>query len=155
MRKVNLIVLAAVAFSLLVVAWARGVYQTKESTAEQIKALHEEGRKAALKGDTSFLEKYLADDYIGIGGDGRVFTKTESIQRRKSGAVKIESIDELAVKVRMYEDTAIVNSLTSVRGMIDGKPIIGDSRATFVWVKQKGNWKEVAFQLTPVAPASK
>jgi hypothetical protein len=94
-------------------------------------------------------------NYIGVGGDGRVFTKTESIQRRKSGAVKIESIDELAVKIRMYRDTAIVNSLASVRGMIDGKPLTGDSRATFVWVKQKGNWKEVAFQLTPVAPASK
>ena len=122
---------------------------------EQIKTLQEEGRQAALKGDTSFLEKYLADDYIGVGGDGRVFTKTESIQRRKSGAVKIESIDELALKIRMYGDTAVVNSLASVRGIIDGKPLTGDSRATFVWVKQKGIWKEVAFQLTPVAPASK
>ena len=84
-----------------------------------------------------------------------MFTKTESIQRRKAGAVKIESIDELAVNVRMYGDTAIVNSLASVRGMIDGKPLTGDSRATFVWVKEKGNWKEVAFQVTPVAPASK
>jgi hypothetical protein len=155
MRKANLIVLSAIAVCLLVAAWARGGYQKKESTAEQIEALHEEGRKAALKGDTSFLEKYLADDYIGIGGDGRVFTKTESIQRRKSGAVKIESIDELAVKVRMYGGTAVVNSLASVRGTIDEKPITGDSRASFVWVKQNGNWKEVAFQTTPVASASK
>jgi len=155
MRKANFIVLSAVAVCLIVVAWARGGYQKKENPAEQINALHEQSRKAALKGDTSFLEKYLADDYIGVGGDGRAFTKTESIQRRKSGAVKIESIDELAVKIRMYGDTAIVNSLASVRGMIDGKPLTGDSRATFVWVKQKGNWKEVAFQSTPVAPASK
>jgi ketosteroid isomerase-like protein len=108
-----------------------------------------------LKGDTRYLEKYLADDYVGVGGDGRVFTKTESIQRRKSGAVKVESIDELAVRIRVYGDTAIVNSLASLKGMIDGKAMTGDSRATFVWVKQKGNWKEVAFQITPIAPASK
>jgi len=152
MRKTNFTVLAMVAVSLLV---ALASAKKQENVEEQIKALHEQGRQAALKGDIGFLRKYLAADYIGVGSDGRMFTRDETITRRISGAVRIESIDERDVKIRVYGDAAIVNSLASVRGTIDSKPITGDSRATFVWVKQKGNWKEVAFQSTPVAPASK
>src|SRR5437868_10530054 len=36
---------------------------------QQIKTLHEQGRQAALKGDASFMEKYLNDDYVGIAAD--------------------------------------------------------------------------------------
>ena len=174
MKSINLIVLVLVAIYLLAapLALGQGGYATtqesKEKTAaketskgkagnveEQIKTLGEEGRQAALKGDTSFQEKYLADDYVGIGVDGRVFTKSEVIQRRKTGAVKYESIEPRDTKVRVYGDTAIVNSLASLKGTSDGKPVIGNFRTTFVYVKQKGSWKQVSFQTTQVAPASK
>ena len=59
MRKTNFTVLAMVAVSLLVaLAWAK----KQENVEEQIKALHEQGRQAALKGDVGFLRKYLAVD---------------------------------------------------------------------------------------------
>jgi uncharacterized protein (TIGR02246 family) len=153
MKSVKLIVvLALVAVCLLVVplAWSR--YGTVE---EQIKTLHEQGRQAALKGDASFAEKYLTDDYVGIGGEGRSFTKDETVQMYKSIAIKVEAIDERDVRVRVYGDTAIVNALASVKLTVDGKPVSGDHRATFVWVKQKGKWREASFQVTPVMPQSK
>jgi Spy/CpxP family protein refolding chaperone len=103
MRKVHFIVLAAVAIYLLaaMLALAQGgnpPASTKESgqtsrhgmtaaeqtykgnVEQQIKTLWEEGRQAVLKGDTSFQEKYLADDYIGIGGDGRMEAMLSSLQ---------------------------------------------------------------------------
>lgn len=79
-------------------------------------------------------------------------TKPETIQEFKSGAIKYESLDEHDVKVNTYGNAAIVNSMASVKLTANGKPIRGDFRATFVYVKQGGNWKEVAFQATPVAP---
>jgi hypothetical protein len=94
----------------------------------------------------------LASKYLGIGGDGRLRTKPETIQEFKSGAIKYESLDEHDVKVNTYGNAAIVNSMASVKLTANGKPIRGDFRATFVYVKQGGNWKEVAFQATPVAP---
>jgi ketosteroid isomerase-like protein len=130
------------------------VEQTLGNVAEKIRSLQEESRKAALKGDASFLEKYLADDYVGIDGNGAIVTKAQAIQALKSGAVKYESIDVRDTKIRAYGNTAIVDSLASLKLTINGKPISGDFRATFVWVKQKGNWKRVAFQSTPVTPQS-
>jgi len=118
---------------------------------QQIRALHDQGRQAALKGDASFFEERLAASYFGIGGDGRLRTKAESIQDLKSGGIKYEAIDERDVKVDTYGDTAIVNSMAAVKLTSNGKPIGGDYRATFVYVKQGGSWREVAFQATPVA----
>jgi hypothetical protein len=122
---------------------------------QQIRALHDQGRQAALKGDGSFFEEHMAASYFGIGGDGRLRTKAESIQDFKSGGIKYESIDERDVKVNTYGNTAIVNSMASVKLISNGKPISGDYRATFVYVKQGGNWREVAFQSTPVGQESR
>ncbi|MGA8539195.1 MAG: nuclear transport factor 2 family protein [Terriglobales bacterium] len=123
-----------------------------ESAEQQIRTLHDQARRAALRGDASFLEEHLAPNYLGIGGDGRERTKAESIQDLKSGAIKYESIDEHDVKVNTYGNTVVVNSMASVKLISNGKPVSGDYRATFVYVKQGGDWKEVAFQSTPVGP---
>jgi uncharacterized protein (TIGR02246 family) len=123
-----------------------------ENVEQQIKALHDQSRQAALKGDASFFENHMAPDYFGIGGDGRMRTKAEAIQDLKSGSIHYASIDERDVKVNAYPNTAIVNSLASVKLTSHGKAIAGDYRATFVYVKQGGTWKEVAFQSTPVPP---
>lgn len=131
------------------------VEQTYPSVKEQIAKLQEESRKAALQGDVSFLEKYLADDYVAIGPTGEITTKDKSIQDLKSGAIKYESIDVHDTKIRVYGNTAIVESLASLKLTSNGKQISGDYRATFVWVKQKGSWKRVAFQSTPVTAASR
>ncbi|MGA2236196.1 MAG: nuclear transport factor 2 family protein [Terriglobales bacterium] len=108
---------------------------------QEIRTLHDQGRQAALKGDAGFFEKHLAAGYFGIGGDGRLRTKAEAVQDFKSGGVKYESIDERDIKVNTYGNM-----------IANGKPIDGDYRATFVYVKQGGDWREVAFQSTPVAP---
>ena len=127
------------------------VEQTYAGNAEQqIPALHDQGREAALKGDAGFFEKCLANSYLGIGGDGRLRTKAETLQDFKSGGIKYESIDERDVKINTYGNTAVVNSLASVKMINSGKPVNGDFRATFVYVKHDGHWEEVAFQATPV-----
>lgn len=132
------------------------VEQTYKGGVEgQVEALHRERWQAALKDDAGFFEKQLASQYFGVGADGRLRTKAETVQNFKSGAIKYEAIDERDVKVNTYgSDAAIVHSMASVRATIQGKPVNGDYRATCVYVREKGNWKEVAFQLTPVAKES-
>jgi len=131
------------------------VEQTYPTIKEQIEKLQEQSRQAALKGDASFLEKYLADDYVAVGANGEITTKDKAIQDIKSGAIKYESIDVHDTKIRTYGNTAIVESLASLKLTSNGKEVSGDYRATFVWVKQKGGWRRVAFQSTPVTAQSR
>jgi uncharacterized protein (TIGR02246 family) len=119
---------------------------------QEIKALQGQLLQAILKGDTSFLVKYYADDYIAIHGDGKVTTKAQEIENFKSGTTKYDSITVREAKIRPYGDTAVVNALASVQTTVNGKPFSGDVRNTRVWVKQNGEWKVVVFQATRVAP---
>jgi uncharacterized protein (TIGR02246 family) len=150
MKNVEPIALALVTICLLVepLAWSQG-----GNAEQQIKTLQTQLVQAVQKGDTSFFEKYYARDCYIIHGDGKQTTKAEEIEDFKSGALKYESIDMRDQKIRIYGDTAVVNTLASVKATVNGKPISGDFRAIFVWVKQKGNWMSVAFQSTRVAPS--
>ena len=121
---------------------------------EQIKTLSDQEIQAYLKADIGFMEKYFADDYTAIHGDSRLYTKAQEIENYKSGALKYESIDVRERKIRAYGDTAVVIWLVSSNGTYNGKSFSGDFRVTDVWVKHKGDWKFVAFQVTRVPPPS-
>ena len=143
---------SVLAVTLLLAASAACGQQGSSSAEEQVKVLHEQGRQAALNADTSFFQKYLADDYVGVSGDGSMVTKDQQIQMLKSGAIKYEVIEERGVKLRVYENAAIVDVLASIKMVVNGKPINGDQRTTLVWVKQQRDWKQVSSQVTRIVP---
>jgi len=150
MKSVKLIALVLVTLSLLVVplAWSQG-----GNAEEQIKTLTDQVVQALLKGDTSFFEKYYADDAM-IIRSGRLLTKAQDIENLKSGALKFEAYDVHEKKIHTYGDTSVASLEASAKGLSDGKPFSGDFRVTWVWVKQKGNWKLTLYQVTRVAPPS-
>ena len=85
---------------------------------------------------------------------GKMVTKAQVIENFKTGATKYDSIEEHESKIRLYGNTAVVNTLFSVKATTNGKPYSGDVRNIRVWVNQHDNWKLVAFQNTTVAPPS-
>jgi ketosteroid isomerase-like protein len=151
MKSMRLIASVMVAVCLLVapLAWSQG-----GNVEQQIKTLQDQVVQAYLKADTGFMEKYFADGYTAIHGDGRLYTKAQEIENYKSGALKYESIDLRERKIRAYGDMAVDIVLASAKGTYGGKSFNADFRATHIWVKRKGNWKIVAFQTTRVAPPS-
>lgn len=115
----------------------------------QVKALDEQNRQAALKGDADFFEKHLSDNYVRIGPDGLEMTKEQFLQAHKDGKFKYETIDLKDTKIRTFGNTAVVTHEAHVKGTGPNGPIDGDYRGTWVWVKQGNDWKLVSFQSTP------
>ena len=177
MQCMRLVAPASIAACLLVAAlgWAQGgnpPASTKESKAtsgkgmtaveqagkgggnveQQIKTLSDQLVQALLKGDSSFFKKYYADNAVIVRGPGAVFTKAQDVENLKSGALKFEVYDMREEKIHTYGDTAIVNLLASARGSGKGQAFSGDYRVTWVWVKQKGNWKLALYQVTSASP---
>ena len=123
-------------------------------TEKGVAGLEEQVRMAVIKGDTSVLERYLADDFVGIGPNGIADDKSHTIQALKDGTVKYSAIDVTEENVRMYGNTGIYNGRGNVKMTINGQPLTADVRVTIVWVKQNGQWRRVSFQATQVQPAS-
>jgi hypothetical protein len=145
---------------LLVAFWgatalAQGAAQPGGGAEAQIKALDEQSRQAALQNDISFYEKYLAPNYLGVNLQGQELNREQSIEARKSGAAKTETIDVHDTKIRLYGNTAIVNHTAFVKGTANGHPFSGEARGIFVWVKQGGTWKLVSFSSVLVQGGTK
>jgi ketosteroid isomerase-like protein len=173
MKKANLVVVAVIGLLAAPFAFAQGgnpPASTKESgatsgkgmtAAEQtgkggnveqtIKDLSEQLNQANLKGDFAKFAKLVSDDYVSISIYGTASTKAQILENSKSGKTKFEAIDVLDMKVRVYGDTALVNSTANVTGHSGAVDLSGQYRSTRVWIKRKGQWQSVTFQATRVA----
>jgi len=105
---------------------------------------------ARLKRDSSFPKKIEADDFTVVWFDGRIVNKQKDVQTYESDdAVFTEfKIDDL--KMRFYGDTAIVVGQGSIKARTKTQDLSGRYVWTDTFVKQKGAWKAVASQVTPV-----
>ncbi len=146
------LILVLLAASQSCTAVAQVAQTSAASVQQEIKALQGQVVQAILKSDTSVLEKYYADDYVAIHGDGKLTTKAQEIENFKAGITKYESITVREAKIRIYGETAVVNAFASVKTVVNGRPYAGDVRNTRVWVKDGGGWKLVVFQTTRVEP---
>jgi len=120
---------------------------------QQIRAINRELIEAYIKGGAdaaAALDKYYADDYTGVRGDGNVLTKAQEIEAYKSGAIKYQADEVKELKVRVYGNSAVSTSLAVSDNMRNGKRFSGTTRNARFWVKRQGSWKCVYFQNTRV-----
>ena len=113
---------------------------------------------AALKSkDTAALERIWADELTFITLRGDVQTKAQRLADIQSGANRFDSLETSDRKVRVYGDTAVMTSLTTLKGQYKGQEASGQFRVTNVFVRRGGGWQIVSLQMTPIAtpPAEK
>ena len=118
---------------------------TSSDNAEQeVMQLENERIPALLKGDSAFIERAYADDYIVTGANGVVRDKAQLIADMKSGAQTFESMTNDVAKVRVYGDTAIVTGRNTQKGQYKGQPSLSPTAFTRVYVRRDGRWQLVA-----------
>ena len=124
---------------------------------QQVAALSEQHRQAAIKGDTKVLDAVLADDWVVVGPTGEVDTKRQQEKKIRDKSLVFEAIDPKEIKVRVRGDAAIVMGLYHIKAILNGRTVDGDFRNTGFFTKQAGRWQCVFNQVTPVAgpPAEK
>jgi hypothetical protein len=105
---------------------------------------------AELRGDTAFLERTLAGDFIGIGPLGFMLTRQEWLARHQSGDLKYESFTLDEVKVRVYNDAAVLTGRQIQNGAYRGNSIQAQFRTTLVFVQQQGQWRLASLHLSPI-----
>jgi ketosteroid isomerase-like protein len=143
MKRFMIVIAFTVAASTL--AWGQA-----GNLEESIKAKTEQLNQAALKGDVATYDKLLADDYTSISVLGTTSNKAQILENIKSGRLKFEAIDVSDMKVRVYGDTALVNSVVNVKGHLGDADVSGQWRSVRVWVKRNGQWQSVLFQATRI-----
>ena len=112
--------------------------------------IQHEWAEARVKGDSSYTRRIEADDCTIVWPDGRIVNKRQDLQTMIGDIVFTDfKIDDL--RIRLYGDTGIVVGEGIIKAQ-QGKQDLLDGK--FVWtdtfVKQGGQWKVVASQITSV-----
>ena len=109
-----------------------------------------EWAEARLKGDSSYTRRLETEDCTIVWPDGKIVDKRGDLQSMTGDIVFSEfKINDL--RVRLYGDTGIVVGEGIIKAHKGRQDLLGGK---FVWtdtfVKQGGQWKVVASQITPV-----
>ena len=154
MRTLSTLLLASLTLSLA----PRGRAQTaaelremaKEAEVKQDELINLEKETAhALQWNTgTFFRRVYGEDFVAILETGRVLDKAGYIATIEKSNTRYASFIASDIRVRMYQDTAVVTCLWSARGTIDQQSFSRQYRVTHVYVYGQRGWQAVASQQT-------
>jgi hypothetical protein len=130
----------------LLAALLLGVFNTQAQTKDEIAlgALHEKKFDWLIHNNADSLTILLDDKVQYIHSNGWVETKQEILEDLKSGKLNYQSVTVKDAKVRIYENTGVVNGTGAFKVLLDGKTIELNLLYTEVYVRQKKQWRLVS-----------
>jgi len=121
--------------------------------AATIAALDTEYQAAVERNDAETMGRILADDFVLIGGRGKVFTKEDLLAEARGGNVVYEYQRDSEQTVRLWGDTAVITALLEAKGTEDGEPFDYKLWFSDTYVRTPTGWSYVLGQAsTRMAP---
>jgi ketosteroid isomerase-like protein len=117
------------------------VQKAQKETERYILESERQWAESVATGDTSAIERILADDFIGVDPKGRLYTKQQMIDETRNAPKYFISNRLNDVKLRFYGNTAVA------QGSETWEKRSGE-RGRFVWtdtwLQRNGPWQIVA-----------
>jgi ketosteroid isomerase-like protein len=118
-----------------------------------VAALDTEYQAAVERNDAATMDRILADDFVLIGGKGKVFTKDDLLAEARRGNVVYEYQHDSEQTVRLWGDTAVITALLDAKGTEDGEPFDYKLWFSDTYVRTPAGWRYVLGQAsTRMAP---
>src|SRR5215472_1436880 len=115
---------------------------------QEVSVLERDNAHAWQLGNSTFFSRVYGDDYLGTTENGQVVTKTALIRTLQASEVKYTSVVASDIKVRFFQDTAVVQTLWSMLGTRNGQKFSRQMRVIHVYVDGPRGWTVVAGQQT-------
>ena len=107
--------------------------------------------RAMVGNDAEAIGRYMADDWVIIGPDGRACDKVTFLKLVKSGALMHDEMTSEDFRIRVYGDTAVLSAHGVSGGTYQGQPFREIERSSSVFVRQAGQWRCVLTHLSRLA----
>lgn len=117
-----------------------------EVVLSQLTALEYEWNDANIKGNKAAVRRIVADEFRGVGADGKVANK-EQMLAELHPAPEIASLKLSDLKVSLAGNTAVLTGLNTVKSK-DGQVLSFRFTDTFLW--RKGRWQAISSQASQV-----
>jgi hypothetical protein len=154
MRKLPTVVLATLASFLVPSSRAQSAAQLRELAKERdgkqedLVNLEKETARAMQSSNGSLFRRIYDDDFVAILPSGQVLDKTKWIAAIEDSSTTYKSFLATDIRVRMFEEMAVVTCLWSTHGTDNGHTFFRQFRVTHVYVFGQRGWLAIASQET-------
>ena len=149
MKRMKIAMYAALVVVVAMAAMRTVRAQMSGDTVAAITKLENDSVKADLASDQTWVQKYMADDWMGGDSDGKWYTKADLLKMMGDSANNNFSSEANSnLMVRVYGNTAVANYTDTYDAVVAGEHRTRTILATDVWVMIGGEWKEVNSQGT-------
>jgi ketosteroid isomerase-like protein len=143
---------AVVACAILLPVWGadRGPAESEHFIVES----ERQWAESLASGETTHVEQFVADDFVGVDPDGKLYDKAQEISetQREFKNYAYNHLNE--VKVRFFGDTAVAQGSESWERRT-GEPKFGRFVWTDTWIRRNGRWQVVAAEDLTIPEARK
>jgi ketosteroid isomerase-like protein len=117
-----------------------------------VAALDTKYQAAVKANDVAGMDAILADDFVLVIGNGKVFTKTDLLSAARAKTTTYEHQEDTNQTVRIWGNTAVVTALLWEKGIDAGKAF--DKRLWFsdTYVRTPTGWRYVFGQASLALP---
>jgi ketosteroid isomerase-like protein len=125
--------------------------QAEVSHAEDVRSVlaAEDRRYQAMQdADLTTLDELFADELSYAHSSGARDTKSQYVEKVRSGYYVYRRIDHPVERVEVVGDTAIVVGRMTADLEVQGTPKTIDNLALAVWTRASGNWRLLAYAPT-------
>jgi ketosteroid isomerase-like protein len=126
----------------------REIAKENEAKQEELINLERETARAMQWHNGTLFRRIYGDDFVGILPSGQIKDKTGWIATVESSNAQYTSFLTSDIRVRMFQDTAVVTCLWSARGTREGQPFSRQLRVTHVYIYGQRGWQAIASQET-------
>ena len=156
MRKVFTLVLTILASALVPSARAqtlsaaelRELAKEKEIKQQELVNLEIETARALQMNSGTLFRRIYGEDFVGILPSGQILDKAAWIAEIENPSTKYTSFAATDIRVRLFEETAVVTCLWSSHGTRNGHSFFQQLRVTHVYVYGQRGWQAIAGQET-------
>ena len=121
-----------------------------DETVAQFKELQQLLATAYLRGDRTFVDALLADDWTSTDYQGRIWTKAAVLAMFDGPRPPMTKAEIDVDRVRLLGDVAIVTGQSLSAGRVDGREVTVRQRYTDIYARRDGRWRIVASQGTEI-----
>jgi hypothetical protein len=156
MRKLSALVLLILASFLAPCSHAQGLSTAEmkelakenEIKQDELVNLEKETARALQSNNVALFRQVYGDDFVGILPSGQTVDKAGWIAAMESSGTKYDSFLVTDIRVRLFEETAVVTCLWSSRETRNGHTFSRQLRVTHVYFYGQRGWKAIAAQET-------
>jgi ketosteroid isomerase-like protein len=138
--------LISVIFTVLLVSGCKSKKKTQDGADQQLMRLNNLYDSALIRHDTATLKRLYAEDFVYTNPEGKVLTRQEQVTSIAVSEVNWESGRSEDVKVKIFDNTAVMTGAFLAKGNYRGNPLTIQERYTAVWIKTDTSWQMVAEQ---------